>query len=1717
MPTGSDGDEEDGGEVLLEELEPEPETEDGGAPPPSPVPALPRLPAAATSASADAPDFEEAAAEDARADAARLEAEAGLAGDAPRRAALWAEVARLDEEALGDGEAALAAAREAFAADPSFAAALPALRRLLVARGLWEELAGAYEAAGATAELPAEDRADLLVERGRVLEDRLGRAEEARAAYDAALEAAADHAPALLALYVSASRAGDGPALERALAGLARRATTPARRAALTASLARLLRADGSAAGAARALRVARDALRAREPETPVAPLLAELDGLSREAAQPAIAARALQELAHEGALDAAWVAALLRERARLCAGRLGDPEGALEALEGAARLAPGHALVAAELVDLAAAQERFDVVERAVGRFEAATGSRGAGGERAQALALRQAAALGRAGRVDEALAVLDGNAGLKRAAGQPAVFGLRVALLARARDADGLAKAFEAEAARVGGAAGARALTFAAAVRQWWADDAGGAEALYRRAIAAAPAERAAWDALEDLLGAQGRWADLAELLEAALAEIAGAPDAAERELALREELVALYRDDLGAPEQAMAHQKQLVLQAPRDVRQRVRLRDLELLGGSLASDVAEAVADEVESLRALAASADDAAVAAALKVEAARVAVLAGEDPARRAEAARLLAEAAPDDVTGLGTALLEAASDDPDGRAAVVVGELESALAEAPSEIVRALRFRLAHHHAAAGRFAEAIAALTPLRAEEDPLARVWSWDLGRRARDSILEVAVLSDEARVRRGVLGVPADVELAYGEALERAGDAPGAGAAYARALAEAPSAEAALGLLRVAATTPTAPDATTAALAALQAACGDEPQVAAAAGREEAMLRVAAGAATAADLEAAAPAGAAPVEQAEAAIVRWAAGVTRGDDGAVAGALFELGAAVAAGGGEAAGAAVPLFARASARVRLAGASASEALHKRLWRASHAPRLATAIADLPVAPGEGWPSDRPDPRRARATKVGGALGLTLDLEAALDAERRGALAGALGGYGRVIAVAPDHLEAWEGIRRVARAGDDPLGEARALCRLGTLVRTPALAGALYAQAARLFEEVQRWEDALALWGHALEATPDDAAAFDRLHALLLGDLEAPGRLEALDRVLTHRLVAAALADDERVALLFERALHRQERLGDAAAASEDFKQILKIDARHVESLWRLARLALDAGVASAAAGHLGRFIDAAPDDPRAPDARLELAAAYEATQDRARAVETLRRAAALRPGDPVPLERLVDLHTRLGEWRSAVEILRDWEGRQPDPRDRAVLQLRIGALLRDVGRDATGAALAFRRAGELDPLGEGGRALVALHDAQSDTRGAVQTIEREIAELRGALMRDPLDDGRLGRLDDFLTELARRAPSPVVAAAHAALGEVRRLLAEDTDADASGPTRGRPVGPRPFALRAGEGGSAFWSELAYPGALGFRAEIWPHLVESASALFPSAAKAPPGRARRVGPGEEPRLGWVFATAAASGLGALHIYLSPAVPDADPALIIEEPEAALVLGNAALEPKAATKFLVGRALGMLRARAAVLDRVDPAALGPLFATAALTAGAVQPADLPRPDETTLRIVGKTMSRRDRKALMLQSSRFGFESVDPTRWGLAVRRTADRLGLLLAGDVAAAARAAARTDPARWKSAVRKTAKRLEHMLDGEGMAPPLDEGAPRSPLEEVRDSERALDLLRFALGDVYPALRREVEREAKPEGAQPGGQAGGGSPGGGRP
>src|SRR5215471_18446460 len=265
MSTGSDGDDDAPIEIELEPTgptaaAPEPNDDRGGARPAPAAPPPPPLAAAAVAASASPalaaaavapaealeplPDpaalIARAAEGDLHSDLTLYQAEAaaapedGAARDAVRRASLLVEITRLQEDVARDGAAALATARAAFDAAPSQLAAFWSLRRLLAGQRLWEPLAAAYEAALAAAPLEAGYRADLLVERGRLLEDRLGRDQEAAASYREALAAAPDHLPALLSLYLHGVRTADTETAANALAGLAHRAATPERRMAIT-------------------------------------------------------------------------------------------------------------------------------------------------------------------------------------------------------------------------------------------------------------------------------------------------------------------------------------------------------------------------------------------------------------------------------------------------------------------------------------------------------------------------------------------------------------------------------------------------------------------------------------------------------------------------------------------------------------------------------------------------------------------------------------------------------------------------------------------------------------------------------------------------------------------------------------------------------------------------------------------------------------------------------------------------------------------------------------------------------------------------------------------------------------------------------------------------------------------------------------------------------------------------------------------------------------------------------------------------------------------------------------------------------------------------------------------------------------------------------------------------------------------------------------------
>ncbi len=288
-----------------------------------------------------------------------------------------------------------------------------------------------------------------------------------------------------------------------------------------------------------------------------------------------------------------------------------------------------------------------------------------------------------------------------------------------------------------------------------------------------------------------------------------------------------------------------------------------------------------------------------------------------------------------------------------------------------------------------------------------------------------------------------------------------------------------------------------------------------------------------------------------------------------------------------------------------------------------------------------------------------------------------------------------------------------------------------------------------------------------------------------------------------------------------------------------------------------------------------------------------------------------------------------------------------------------------------------------------------------------------------------------------WLNGWPRRGGAAAQGGGEDAVASVRALITGGARPPAAAPSA--PAQPR-----------AILTGLADAAAGGFAAEIWPHLAEVAEALFPP----PPGEP--LAPPIAARLGWVAPLAASLEIPRVELlarrgpggWWSRSIPRRRRCWSIPRPA------------PTGWPFSAARAVALLALRAGPLDRKPAADLAPLFSCAAVLAGGAVPKKLPKPSEGMLRDVGRFLSRKDRKALMLQASRFGFETLDLEAWRAAVLRVADRFALIVVDDPAGAAVARAG------------------------GVAAVAGDAAAR-------------ELLAFALSETYVAARRAAGR---PEG-----------------
>jgi tetratricopeptide (TPR) repeat protein len=1570
-----------------------------------------------------------AAAADAAEEIALYEEEASLETlvDLKRTARLLFEAAHLRERQLGQVRDARKTYTQSLTTDPTLQATTWALFGLFGGRGAWENLVRLLDAEIRFAPLPTPaDRADILVEKGRVLEDRLGRDDDARTAYRAALEMDPAHPAALMALLTAALRGGGDPAdAEKALGSLSAYVVEPQMRALFAVELVSAERgpftAETPAADVTEKVRHSIDTLlRVSLPPSAEEPIAAELYRLSQLVDDPDLRTRVLDFLDSRInrsesplRLETSFLVALYREKARLLL-RRGAHEAALAVLERGVRVAPDHPLLIADLFDAAERAGETDAIAPLLDDQRTPLTP----AKRDEAL-LRRAEAAARAGALGEAMGNLDRVA---RSSKHAALVTLaRIRVVARSGDAEGLARLFTAEAERlvapregfrVNGVAAdsesareaAHLLVRAGIIHHQILKNPRAAREPALRALSLVPDYAPARDVLRGVFAELREWAALAQVLEADAAATASES----RRQELHKVLLVLHRDVLREP---AARFETPASAAPDEAVAAARAADQ---AGDRYVSTADAPEEVIRQLRALSEriERDDGPAAAGLRLLASRLAWDAGAE-----RSALALAEEAFRCAPGPAeTAELERqyrTAGRPADRLSVLAGELAAAEQAGPAtETARALRFRIAFSAAEAGRYPEALEALRSLREQKDRSAVLWSWEIARNSGAPTLEGSLLAEPA-----VESVFAEVGpesavlrlLALGEARERAGLSAAAADPYRAALEAAPpgplALEAALGLLRV-----VPADAGELALAQSfdrLAAAAANTAIAGELARESELLSLALAARGA-------PGGGSSSDGPLDAIRMWVRGVHAEDPRARLEGLERMARAKSAPA-----AAAELWAALGVRRLLGGdrVTAWSAL-ARAAEGPTAPLVELAASDL--AGDMPFPGRIAHARRSRAERLGEhegagtALAEILMLEEGAQEERLAHWHAAASAYAAALEHQPGSLEALEGLRRVSFAIQSRRGQAAAQLRIAALLQLPARAAERCALAGMLFEEEGSESEAANAYLEVLRQVPEHEEGYRRLRRILLRR-EQPAALESL---LSFKI--AHTADTEaKIRLLTERAALRLGPLQKRREAIHDHRRILALDPDRVASLRLLARLAMGEERFGLAVEYLTRAQGRPGVRPEEAAAmQLDLAAAYEADKQPQEAERVLRAALETKPDDPVVRERLVALALRSRRFDLAAEQLRVLQALTEGRAAKAAVAVRLAKLEREERRNVPAALAALRSALQLDPLGEVIPELAAtIGDSPLSPEDAA-AINGVLADLRRDLEKDPLQLRPLECLRDLaglrgLTDLYATAAQLLTAlGAGAARGRARDLQ-------------------RPVALAA----------LGAAGAPGDRTsialmrEVWPQICTGVARLYgPPPTEIGISKQTRLPPGSDPRLAWAEAAGAALGISSLAIH----IPPLDDLFVagVDLPESALALGRGVLGGDAVSRFRVGRVLALLRDCATALERIAVGELE-LIWSAAVYLGHPRWFDRTRPqfDEATLKTAAKRlakgMSRREIKNL--ESYALGFEQapLDVAGWRESVLRSANRFGLLVSGDLAAALRALTqRSSPSR---------------------------------------------------------------------------------------
>jgi tetratricopeptide (TPR) repeat protein len=341
----------------------------------------------------------------------------------------------------------------------------------------------------------------------------------------------------------------------------------------------------------------------------------------------------------------------------------------------------------------------------------------------------------------------------------------------------------------------------------------------------------------------------------------------------------------------------------------------------------------------------------------------------------------------------------------------------------------------------------------------------------------------------------------------------------------------------------------------------------------------------------------------------------------------------------------------------------------------------------------------------------------------------------------------------------------------------------PAVVARLLATIARVHDE-KRGDPRGAIDAYERLATVDesDPTPLDALEALhtMVGDWR--GLVDVI-----RRKVDRSYDPTERGELLRRAGSVLEELLADRAGAIDAYRRALAEDDTDEVALESLDRLYSQSGDAEALADVLGRRVDVCQD----PEERARLAARHAQLLDETlrrpdEAIAAWERVLGDRPGDPAAVAALAHLYERQARWSDLLDNLRLQAAMATDAETRARIVYRAGEVLERELDDVAEAVSMYRDAIELAPRFEAPLAallrIVRLEDYRSQAAAILEPALREQGrwdELAGVLelTAEGASDPLLKR--DELRKLAA-VHEQGRGDADAAFEALRRALAED-------------------------------------------------------------------------------------------------------------------------------------------------------------------------------------------------------------------------------------------------------------------------------------------------------------------------------------------------